>query len=294
MLQIIDNKTLALVAVLVAVLNTLALAYFTGRRPRFKGQRHWVLGSGLYTLGVCGLLLQGQVDKFITVVLGNTVLVGSLAIILVGLELFVYGKSRRNLVAVYPLVSLIGIAWLTYIHFNTPMRIMLFSLLLGLIGIHSGFTLLNWKNRPHPPRYWGGAFVYFFFASFFLFRAVVTMAQPTAQSIFSINAFNSLAFIMGIFANICWTMTFISLVTVRTDQERLVLIDELQQALSEVKKLEGFIPICSNCKKIRDDQGYWQQVEQYVSERSSAQFSHGICPDCIKILYPDYDIDKND
>lgn len=63
---------------------------------------------------------------------------------------------------------------------------------------------------------------------------------------------------------------------------------KLQEALSQVKLLRGFIPICSSCKKIRDDRGYWQQVEKYISEHSEAQFSHGICPDCMRKLYPDF------
>lgn len=62
---------------------------------------------------------------------------------------------------------------------------------------------------------------------------------------------------------------------------------ELEQALSEVKVLRGFIPICASCKKIRDDKGYWQQIETYIQERSEALFSHGICKDCMKKLYPD-------
>jgi len=62
---------------------------------------------------------------------------------------------------------------------------------------------------------------------------------------------------------------------------------ELEQALSEVKALRGFIPICASCKKIRNDKGYWQQIEIYIQERSEALFSHGICKDCMKKLYPD-------
>ena len=50
--------------------------------------------------------------------------------------------------------------------------------------------------------------------------------------------------------------------------------------LNEIKKLQGFLPICANCKKIRDDKGYWNQIEQYVQERSDAVFSHGLCPEC--------------
>ncbi len=63
---------------------------------------------------------------------------------------------------------------------------------------------------------------------------------------------------------------------------------DLEQAFREVKVLRGFIPICASCKKIRDDKGYWQQIETYIQERSEALFSHGICKDCMKKLYPDY------
>lgn len=63
---------------------------------------------------------------------------------------------------------------------------------------------------------------------------------------------------------------------------------ELEQALNKVKTLSGMLPICASCKKIRDDKGYWQQIELYVREHSEAEFSHGICPECAKKLYPEY------
>jgi len=62
---------------------------------------------------------------------------------------------------------------------------------------------------------------------------------------------------------------------------------QLQKALDEIKILQGIIPICANCKKIRDDKGFWNQVETYVSKHSEAEFSHGICPTCAKELYPE-------
>jgi two-component system, response regulator PdtaR len=63
---------------------------------------------------------------------------------------------------------------------------------------------------------------------------------------------------------------------------------ELQEALDKVNMLSGLLPICSHCKKIRDDEGYWQQVEVYIRDHSEAEFSHGICPDCMKNFYPDF------
>lgn len=70
------------------------------------------------------------------------------------------------------------------------------------------------------------------------------------------------------------------------EQELKKRTQELEQALSEVKVLRGFIPICASCKKIRNDRGYWQLVEAYIREHSEAEFSHGICPDCIKKFFP--------
>lgn len=66
------------------------------------------------------------------------------------------------------------------------------------------------------------------------------------------------------------------------------LIVKLQEALEKVKKLSGLLPICSSCKKIRNDEGYWKQIEGYISEHSEAEFTHSICPDCFKKLYPNF------
>lgn len=71
------------------------------------------------------------------------------------------------------------------------------------------------------------------------------------------------------------------------EKERENLIDELKKALSEIKSLKGFIPICASCKSIRNDKGYWKRVEEYVEEHSNVKFTHGICPDCSKKMFPD-------
>ena len=76
----------------------------------------------------------------------------------------------------------------------------------------------------------------------------------------------------------------------QVEEEREELIEALQKALSEVKTLRGFIPICSYCKKIRDDKGYWSQIESYIHKHSDAECSHGICPECAKKYFPDMDL----
>jgi len=73
----------------------------------------------------------------------------------------------------------------------------------------------------------------------------------------------------------------------REEEERLKLIEELTEALRNIKTLRGLLPICASCKKIRDDRGYWQKVESYIAEHTNAAFTHGLCPDCLDKLYPE-------
>ena len=69
--------------------------------------------------------------------------------------------------------------------------------------------------------------------------------------------------------------------------------EELQGALEEIKTLKGILPICGNCKKIRDDKGYWNQIESFIRDHSEAEFSHSICPECVRALYPDSNSHEN-
>lgn len=75
----------------------------------------------------------------------------------------------------------------------------------------------------------------------------------------------------------------------RSEENREALIKELHSALDEVKTLQGILPICSHCKKIRDDKGYWNQLESYIQAHSKALFSHGLCPACADTLYGNED-----
>ena len=74
----------------------------------------------------------------------------------------------------------------------------------------------------------------------------------------------------------------------RAEAEREKLLCELQRALAEVKTLSGLLPICAGCKRIRDDTGYWHQVEVYIKRHSNARLTHGLCPHCMEHLYPEY------
>jgi PAS domain S-box-containing protein len=72
----------------------------------------------------------------------------------------------------------------------------------------------------------------------------------------------------------------------KAEKEREELIKKLRESLAEIKTLRGILPLCSFCKKVRDDKGYWERVDIYINKHSEADISHGICPECLKIHYP--------
>ena len=86
----------------------------------------------------------------------------------------------------------------------------------------------------------------------------------------------------------------VALMRKQSEEERERLIAELKKALSDVKALSGLLPICASCKRIRDDKGYWNQIESYIKDHSEAEFSHGICPDCVEKLYPEFHKKKHE
>ncbi len=126
-------------------------------------------------------------------------------------------------------------------------------------------------------------------------RGGIRVSIPAENILFEQNRTEKVLFVsffgiwlLGIFG------IFISYwVIIKDFRQRLKLIGELKKTLGEVKTLKGFIPICASCKKIRNDEGFWDQLESYISAHSDADFTHSICPDCINKLYPEYMDDKS-
>lgn len=85
-----------------------------------------------------------------------------------------------------------------------------------------------------------------------------------------------------------WVTAVLTLQRKALEEKRNQAIREREEALAQVKILQGFLPICASCKKIKDDQGAWSQMEVYIRDHSEAEFSHGICPDCAMKLYPEF------
>jgi len=107
-------------------------------------------------------------------------------------------------------------------------------------------------------------------------------AKPAAGELWKVRA-NRAAALLAI-----WVTTTLILQRKRLEDRREMAIRDRERALEEVKVLRGFLPICDSCKKNRDDRSYWTQMEAHIRDDSEAEFSHGICPECFKKLYPEF------
>jgi hypothetical protein len=120
-------------------------------------------------------------------------------------------------------------------------------------------------------------------------RFIVFVTQFSVQTTHSVTDYSFE--IIGVFgsammvAGVLLIKPVFSLIK-NAEEEQRTLAESLKEALDNIKVMKELLPICSHCKKIRDDDGYWQQIETYISENSDTHFSHGICPDCCKKLYP--------
>jgi len=89
-----------------------------------------------------------------------------------------------------------------------------------------------------------------------------------------------------------WVACYLGLQKKNLEEKRANTLRERERAWEEVRVLRGFLPICASCKRIRDYEGSWTLIEKYISEHSEAEFSHGLCPECTRKLFPDYFPDK--
>ena len=104
--------------------------------------------------------------------------------------------------------------------------------------------------------------------------------KPLIEEMWKVAANRALALLT------VWICCYLGLVRQTMEEKRTHALREREKALEEVRMLRGFLPICASCKRIRDYQGSWTMIEKYISEHSEAEFSHGLCPDCTKRLFP--------
>lgn len=231
------------------------------------------------------LSMRNLLPDLITVIVANGLTACSFVMIVQGIHLF-YQRSLNKGYYFGPVcLMVLGFIYFTYIRPDINARIVLLSLLASAFLMISAYSVYR---LPKAVSYGGNTLVVItllFQALFLIFRIVYTFVVDRGIQDFLAyaSAVQGFAFVVLIGGNIILFFGFIIMNSQRLESE-------LIEAGKEITELRGILPICAHCKKIRDDKGYWNQLEEYIQDRSDTQFSHGICPECAKKYYPEYEL----
>jgi len=279
--------------------STFILLFIWRTRKTYPGFGYWVLQSAGITLGHQLLTLYGSAPAFVSVLTGNGLIFISVLLALKGVRIFI-GKVHLHAgywIAFAAVES--GLAWFTYAIPNLGFRVFLASLFIGTVSINLAWELLF--SAPVElrvsSRFTGVVIIAY--GVLLIFRGFATLIWIPLTTNFSPNIIQVALFIASISVSLLSAFGFIIMNSQRLENEIKFTGDKLQESLNElehkmaeIKTLSGLLPICSSCKKIRDDKGYWNQIEVYIRDHSDADFSHGICPDCLRKFFPGTGKDK--
>ncbi|MCC5843242.1 MAG: hypothetical protein JJU05_03215 [Verrucomicrobia bacterium] len=288
-----DIKTLIFSNMIICAFFAIAFFIYSSEQKTFWGFRLWNLSALIMTLGLFAFILRGSKWVGFNIFTVNSFFILAAVIRLDAITRFLLDKKQKKYIYIIPLF--VGFACLFFYHFED--RIVIRSIISSTA--YCVFSLwLSWLLIRHAPA--ENTSLYYSAAGIIAFRCLIVLARAwfghfsDGQGIFDDNIRTSFQLGVGMITEISQNVFFLMMNSKRAEanftqaQSKLnATVTDLKKALSDVKTLQGILPICAHCKKIRDDQGDWQGIEKYVHDRSDAEFSHGICPECAKEHFPE-------
>ena len=243
-------------------------------RKRFNGIGFLALNYALQTAGLFALVTRGAIPEGVSIAFTNGLMVAGVIFGYYGFTLFCGKPQRiRMWVILFAAFMLAQFYWYA-IEPNMMWRKVNSSAVLVVAGLLTAYFLLFMADKT--TRYFTSLVgrIHLFYAAFFAVRAVIAFFEHRVNAgFFDPNTWES---VLGLFYPPLFVLMTFS-VGVMINRR---LGWETEQAKAELKVLSGLLPICAHCKNVRDDRGYWNQIETYISLHSEADFSHGICPEC--------------
>lgn len=279
-----DIRTLSLFSGFISACLFCCMVYIYRNQKAYPGFKQWTLGYFLNFSGFVFLSLRNILPDFITVITANLCIVLCFVFIARGLINFAGQKQNIWLDVFPPAVLVMFFIHFLYFYPSLNARITVISLVMIFLClrcisiIHKKIPLrLGGKNRL--------LITAFIWVAFWLsFRIFLTLShEKHIHDFMSNSTIQGISIIAGSIG-----LIFIAAGLIIINAQRLE--NNLIRANEEIKILKGFLPICMYCKKIRDDNGYWNQIEAYIQKHSEAEFSHSICSECAKKYHPEIDL----
>lgn len=248
-------------------------------RTTYPGFPEWIAAPFVGAAGVVLLALRGSLSLLVTVLLANTLILIGIALVYDGLCVFAGRKRNKWIHVSAALVFFPAMVYLTYVVPSLRMRTAVITITV-IIYCASSLDVILRRIRS---QFGTNLLFEIGFSVELIWNVVRTIAifatgrsagPATLESTFVI-----ITMLLSITTNLFVLVGLSVLNFQRTERELLT-------SRSELSTLRGIIPICASCKRIRDDEGYWNAVESYISKHTQAEFSHSICPDCRAKLFP--------
>lgn len=285
-----DVKTIFLSNGLLFLSLAIALFFYSFQRKVYQGFQHWLLGTFLIGLTHFAVLMRTieAIPTPLTIFMGNVFLFSGFYIWMSGFSLFLQEKAPNRGFALMAVVSLALTAVFQFYPDSISLRTFIVALFVFVMQAKIAYSCFYATTLPVKffLKVYGS--VNLFLGIEFFLRGLVLFLSKDFVSIFS-NELVSQVHLVSTF--LFQSLSMVSLVGLNS----IRLEDELGKANDSLKILQGLLPICANCKKIRNNDGQWDILERYISRNSEATFSHGICPECSKKLYSEFiDEDSQD
>ncbi|UYP47783.1 hypothetical protein NEF87_004068 [Candidatus Lokiarchaeum ossiferum] len=282
----LDIQTLSFITSIVSISTFIVMLFVAKKQKIYPGFKEWTLANFFNSLGMILLALRPILPDFISIIIANNFILLYLVFIARGLRKFAEGDQQLWFDVIPPLLLTIFFIFYTYVIPNVNARIIIISSLIFLIScricyiIWTGIYKILLKKQI------------FLFTSFVIFigwhltRLILTiLLESQIEDFLEAGIIQGLAFINIISSNIIQSLLLI-------DCNSQKLEKDLNESQDEIKNLSGLLPICSSCKKIRNESNSWDNIENYISDHSDALLTHSLCPECVAKLYPDMDFDE--
>jgi hypothetical protein len=287
-------RLLIITAAIMGCFLAVTMLFFKMKHHMYPGLGHWTAGVVVLALGHLALVLRGVIPDFYSIFVGNTAYPIGIVLFLDGMRRFLNLPTMSSFWYAFPAATAAGCAYFYFVRDAPALRSFVTSMSIAAPHLATVALVLRHMKREKLLFYPIIAVEMIIASALIVARAVWICTLPDF-TLFLESPIQHGFFIAVLVLEIVITLSFIMLNSERLEKELLdaykdlrAKMKQLEKATSEVKTLSGLLPICASCKKICDDKGRWHQIEEYIHDRSEADFSHGICPECAKKLYPEY------
>ena len=287
MISDIDIRTLIIsVYATMLILTSCMIVYYYNSKT-YEGFKDWTVGCILHTLGFILIGFRNVLPDFVTIAVANSMGLFAMVVYYKGFSSYLKKDFCKTVHAsIIVIYALFIIPYYTYITPNVTARIIFASF---LTAFYFFLCLKKVYNSELKDEFKLNKLIITTLALFtilYITRGVFyLLPENNVGNYEAAGNFYAINLIFSSMLSVCFVVGLMLLNSQKLESERQGLIDSLQIALAEIKTLSGIVPICSNCKKIRDDKGLWNFLESYIEKHSEASFSHGMCPECADEFY---------